>query len=397
MPTPPETANKRLDEFLTWVWRKLGPLTGPTSDFAAGGLVFGDANGFLTQDASQIFWDDTNNRLGIGTNSPTYTLHVLGANDATAFISATGTNTTAIEIGAAITGNANTYIDLHSTASSDYDLRILSAAGNTFILSSGNCSLECEGGILVLNAPTNGGAAPFYVYNSKFGSPFTPAYSIDVSDKTDAIALPKGTDAQRPATTSGLERYNTDQKRFEGYDHAAWVSRVGLLDSVNELVINTTAAETSLYSFSVPAGILGTNKTLRLRLWGDYLQNNGAARTLNVKIKLGATTLYDDTTAVITASASRHPFDFEIILKNQNSASVQRLGGTLSMGVAGAATTGLGDLAAVIAAATGFSTPIRGTAAENSANALTLAVTITHSASSANQEIRRDGGILEIL
>lgn len=78
MPTPPETANKRLDEFLTWVWRKLGPLTGATSDFAAGGLVFGDANGFLTQDAAQIFWDDANNRLGIGTATPTEVLDVIG-------------------------------------------------------------------------------------------------------------------------------------------------------------------------------------------------------------------------------------------------------------------------------------------------------------------------------
>ena len=81
MPTPPETANKRLDEFLTWVWRKLGPLTGPTSDFAAGGLVFGDANGFLTQDAAQIFWDDANKRLGLGIATPQGRAHLKGIGD----------------------------------------------------------------------------------------------------------------------------------------------------------------------------------------------------------------------------------------------------------------------------------------------------------------------------
>jgi len=45
----------------------------------AGSIVFIGATGNLTQDNDQFFWDDTNNLLGIGTNSPTSKLHVTGA------------------------------------------------------------------------------------------------------------------------------------------------------------------------------------------------------------------------------------------------------------------------------------------------------------------------------
>ena len=42
----------------------------------AGSILFVDASGNLAQDNTQLFWDDTNNRLGIGTTTPSHTLHV---------------------------------------------------------------------------------------------------------------------------------------------------------------------------------------------------------------------------------------------------------------------------------------------------------------------------------
>jgi hypothetical protein len=52
--------------------------TGTTTAFTAGSVVFAGASGVYTQDNSQLFWDDTNNRLGVGTASPTNKLHVVG-------------------------------------------------------------------------------------------------------------------------------------------------------------------------------------------------------------------------------------------------------------------------------------------------------------------------------
>lgn len=51
----------------------------PTS-LTAGSVVFSDGSN-LTQDNANLFWDDTNNRLGIGTNTPVDELHVVGGID----------------------------------------------------------------------------------------------------------------------------------------------------------------------------------------------------------------------------------------------------------------------------------------------------------------------------
>lgn len=45
----------------------------------AGSLFFANASGEPTEDNTQLFWDDTNNRLGIGTNTPTNELDVNGS------------------------------------------------------------------------------------------------------------------------------------------------------------------------------------------------------------------------------------------------------------------------------------------------------------------------------
>lgn len=43
-----------------------------------GSVLFLDSNGTIIEDNSNLFWDDTNNRLGIGTTGPNYPLQVNG-------------------------------------------------------------------------------------------------------------------------------------------------------------------------------------------------------------------------------------------------------------------------------------------------------------------------------
>ena len=52
--------------------------TGTTTAFTAGSVVFAGASGVYSQDNANLFWDDTNDRLGIGTASPAYKLDVNG-------------------------------------------------------------------------------------------------------------------------------------------------------------------------------------------------------------------------------------------------------------------------------------------------------------------------------
>lgn len=56
-----------------------------------GSIFFASADGTLTEDNAQLFWDDTNNRLGVGTSSPTNKFHVAGAMRAEGILNSDGT------------------------------------------------------------------------------------------------------------------------------------------------------------------------------------------------------------------------------------------------------------------------------------------------------------------
>jgi hypothetical protein len=53
--------------------------TGTGTAFTAGSVVFAGASGVYTQDNANLFWDNTDDRLGIGTASPGYKLQVVSA------------------------------------------------------------------------------------------------------------------------------------------------------------------------------------------------------------------------------------------------------------------------------------------------------------------------------
>lgn len=49
------------------------------SSMTAGSLLFAGAGGLVSEDINNLFWDDTNKRLGIGTNAPVASLHNAGS------------------------------------------------------------------------------------------------------------------------------------------------------------------------------------------------------------------------------------------------------------------------------------------------------------------------------
>ncbi len=52
--------------------------TGTTTTFTLGSVVFAGTDGVYTQDNNNLFWDNTNNRLGLGTTTPNATSDVNG-------------------------------------------------------------------------------------------------------------------------------------------------------------------------------------------------------------------------------------------------------------------------------------------------------------------------------
>jgi hypothetical protein len=48
------------------------------SGLTPGSVIFAGTGGALSQNNAKFFWDNGNERLGIGTNTPAATLHVVG-------------------------------------------------------------------------------------------------------------------------------------------------------------------------------------------------------------------------------------------------------------------------------------------------------------------------------
>ena len=57
--------------------------TGTGTAFTTGSIVFAGASGVYSQNNNQLFWDNSNTRLGIGTTSPGSKLTVAGVIEST--------------------------------------------------------------------------------------------------------------------------------------------------------------------------------------------------------------------------------------------------------------------------------------------------------------------------
>jgi hypothetical protein len=84
--------------------------TGTATAFTAGSVVFAGASGVYTQDNANLFWDNTNDRLGIGTASPAYRLDVSGV--ARAFESASAGTSNLVSANTSTANNTTKYTSL---------------------------------------------------------------------------------------------------------------------------------------------------------------------------------------------------------------------------------------------------------------------------------------------
>jgi hypothetical protein len=101
--------------------------TGTATTFTAGSVVFAGASGIYSQDNANFFWDDANNRLGIGTATPSTTLDVVGI---------LNTNS-----GATIRRSANTIAQNNGLILGTVDKATASTGGfGTFTISSNDAS-----------------------------------------------------------------------------------------------------------------------------------------------------------------------------------------------------------------------------------------------------------------
>lgn len=164
---------------------------------------------------------------------------------------------------------------------------------------------------------------------------------------------------------------------------------------VTAVDVASTAAETNLFSQSIGANEMQTDRLLRLTLLGDLLRNNGEDPVL--RMKFGGTTLLEDTLAIGANSATRYPLLIECFLAELNTSNAQfATMRVIVPNTPGGAAIGIGDLAGLPAGKGGLLAS-NGTHAINTTLAQTLAVTADWVTASANSSVRVRAGYLEML
>ncbi len=110
-------------------------------------------------------------------------------------------------------------------------------ADATVLGSVGNSPIQ-----LLPNSGANQGVTILSGGNVGIGSS-SPAVSLDLSPKTDAISLPSGTSAQRPTGANGMIRFNSTVPQVEAYYSDAWNALGG--GGSSTITLGTSASATN--------------------------------------------------------------------------------------------------------------------------------------------------------
>jgi len=108
--------------------------TGTTTQFTPGSIVFAGTNGVYSQSNSQFFWDNSTNRLGIGTNAPNSPLEIFGTGN-----------------GIRLAYDSSNYVTLAATSTGGLSVNKSSGAGSTLTMGDGTA----QDVSIVLNGDTN--------------------------------------------------------------------------------------------------------------------------------------------------------------------------------------------------------------------------------------------------
>lgn len=165
----------------------------------------------------------------------------------------------------------------------------------------------------------------------------------------------------------------------------------GVLDrDVTTTDVVSTTTETTVYSFSVPGGTLGTNRALRLTVIGDFLQN--ASDDIVVRVKYGGTVIGSLTTGAFPNSANRSALTVVCLLSAQNATNAQVAMTTITISGDDTA-TGLGGGQS----STGIGASVHNALAIDSTVDQTLLVSFQHDVVSASASARALAVHLEVL
>jgi hypothetical protein len=124
---------------------------GSITSATAGSVLFAGASGVLQQDNANLFWDDTNNRLGIGTTAPAFTLDTRSDIVINGWVIGKGSNTSLNNL--RITEQANASFNNVTTANNN--IFIGRNTGLSLTTGIGNVSLGQSAGQIISSGNYN--------------------------------------------------------------------------------------------------------------------------------------------------------------------------------------------------------------------------------------------------
>jgi hypothetical protein len=213
--------------------------TGTGTAFTAGSIVFAGASGVYSQDNANLFWDDSNNRLGIGTTSPNYAVEVAG--------------------------------DLRLAGGGD--LRLGSATGTTG--TAGDSSIFSDANDMYLNT---GNVTRMYIANGgNVGIGNTgPTYRLDVSSADTTANLGYAMRIRANATAGGGTFQFTDSGATAQWGFLAATATSVTLDATNASILGfrTNNNERMRIDSSGNVGIGTSSPTFKLQVTGTLFTSS---------------------------------------------------------------------------------------------------------------------------
>lgn len=156
------------------------------------------------------------------------------------------------------------------------------------------------------------------------------------------------------------------------------------------VTVASTLIETTIYSHTLPAEILGTTGGLRLTIGGDLLKN--AFGTFTLRVKLGATTVLTSNAHTFTSDAATRKH--RLVIEGMNSAAAAQKWVAEFQASRGGTNFPISETDQAFNASHGVG---YNASAEDTSGALLLAVTVQWSAANANLSFRKEMAILELI
>jgi hypothetical protein len=214
----------------------------------SGAIQFSNGSAFAS-DAANLFWDDTNNRLGVGTNAPSATGHFKGSGSTSATTSLLVQNSAGTQVIKSTDNGTTQFGAFDASASVTQPLAVTSSGSNTagialYASGSGNAGMDYyRNGAFKFNVGIGGGSDNFAWYNGAFGNysfyilsdatgrtvfggtTGSASAQLSVDSTTRGFLPPRMTTTQKNAIATpaaGLVLYDSTTNKLQCYNGSTW-------------------------------------------------------------------------------------------------------------------------------------------------------------------------------